>query len=324
MRFPAPKDRVVLLVTGFAALVLVAVVAVVGYAAAHALGPLETGIGWAVGLLGATILGVAWGLAPRGYSLEGSTLRVDRPLRPVVIRLAEVREAALLPEGAARGALRVGGSGGLFGFYGWFWGRTLGGFRMYASRTSRLVRVDTREERFVLSPEPPERFLEALLGRAPSAVRAEPSAPIARRGLPARAWGGLGGALALVALGVGGILLAAHAFAPAGAVVDAGEIRIERNAAPPVVVPLADVQSARPLERGAAGRVWRVSGYSGFSGCVAYGRFRSSALGDFRLYSWRCGPWVLLETREGRIALTPEDPDGFVEEVRAGWAPRGR
>ncbi len=320
MRFPAPKDRTVWLVTGFTTLVLTSVVVAAGIAATYSAGPVESALVWGVGLLAAGILWAAWGLAPRGFVLEGSTLRVERPLRPLSIRLAEIREAAILPDGALRGMLRVGGSGGLFGLYGWFWSRTLGGFRMYASRSTGLVRLETRSGRIVLSPEPPERFLEALLGRAPSAVRAAPSDPIARTSLPARAWGGLGGALALVALAIGGILLAAHAFAPAGAVVDAGELRIERNAAPPVVVPLADVESARPLARGEAGRLRRVSGYAGFSGCVAYGRFRSSTLGDFRLYSWRCGPWVLLETRRGRVALTPEDPDGFVAAIRAGWA----
>jgi len=318
MRFAAPKDRGVLLTTAISVLLLGGVTLAVLFAAGNALGPVESAIAWGVALLSLSVLAVSWALAPKGFSLEGSTLRVERPLRPVVVRLAEIREAALLPEGAVRGALRVGGSGGLFGLYGWFWNRTLGGFRMYASRSSGLVRVDTLAGRLVLSPEPPERFLETLLGRAPSAVRAEPGAPIARTSLPARAWGGLAAALALVALAVGGIVLASHAFAPARVAVDREEIRIERNAAPPVVVPLADVEEVRRLGRDEIGRLSRVSGYAGFGGCVAYGRFRSTKLGDFRLYSWRCGAWVLLETRGGRIALTPEDPDGFVAEVRAG------
>jgi len=318
MRFPAPKDRTVRLVTGGAILLLLGVSVAVTVAASYALGPLEQVLAAGVGLLSVAMLVASWGLAPKGFSLEGSTLRIERPFRPVLVRLADVREAAPLPDGAARGALRIGGSGGLFGYYGWFWNRVLGGFRMYASRSSGLVRLETASGRLLLSPEPPGRFLDALLGRIPGAIRAEPDVPLSRTALPARAWGGAATALALVAIGVGGILLASHAFAPARVRVEREEIRIERNAAPPVIVPLAEVTGVRRLGRGEAGRVSRVSGYAGFRRCVAYGRFRSTTLGDFRLYAWHCGAWVLLETREGRIVLTPDEPDAFVAEVGRG------
>lgn len=316
MRFAAPTDRTVRLVTGLSILLLLGVTAAVGVAASCALGPVESAVAWTVALLSLAILAVCWGLAPRGFSLEGSSLRVERPLRPVTIPLSEVREAGLLPDGATRGALRIGGSGGLFGFYGWFWNRSLGGFRMYASRAKELVRVDTVAGRFVLSPEPRDRFLEALLGRAPRAARAEASDPLVRAKLPPRAWGGVAAALALVVVAVAGILAATLAFSPTGAVVTDDGIRIERRAAPPVLIPLDGVTEVRRLERGEVGSVRRVSGYAGF-GCAAYGRFRTTTLGDIRLYAWRCGPWVLLATREERIIVTPEEPDEFVVDVRA-------
>ena len=60
-----------------------------------------------------------------------------------------------------------------------------------------------------------------------------------------------------------------------------------------------------------------MTGTSGF-GSVAFGRFRSSTLGDFQLYAWGRGPWVLLETDGGPVVLTPEEPARFLAEVRAG------
>jgi hypothetical protein len=51
-------------------------------------------------------------------------------------------------------------------------------------------------------------------------------------------------------------------------------------------------------------------------GAVRYGRFGSRELGPFRLYAWRYGPYVLLETDEGRVLITPDDPERFVVEVR--------
>jgi hypothetical protein len=52
-------------------------------------------------------------------------------------------------------------------------------------------------------------------------------------------------------------------------------------------------------------------------GGVAYGRFSSSALGTFQVYAWRGGPLVKLETADGPVVLTPDDPEAFLADVRA-------
>jgi hypothetical protein len=64
-----------------------------------------------------------------------------------------------------------------------------------------------------------------------------------------------------------------------------------------------------------ARRLRRVSGT--YAGDVRYGHFRSRELGDVQLYAWRPGPYVLLETSRGRVVLTPDDRDAFVEAVQA-------
>lgn len=114
------------------------------------------------------LLGV-WALAPTGFSVETSLVRVERPLRPIEIPLREVRSVDLLPEGALRGAIRTFGASGAFGHYGRFRSRQLGPFRMYANRSSRLVRLVTVRGTFVLSPEPPDRFIQEVLSRSPAA-----------------------------------------------------------------------------------------------------------------------------------------------------------
>jgi len=95
-------------------------------------------------------------------------------------------------------------------------------------------------------------------------------------------------------------------------------VRIERNAAGPVDLPFSGIRSARPLGR-AETRGWRRTAGVGL-GRLAYGRFRSDALGPFRLYAWRRGPLLLLETEEGKVVPSPDDPDRFLEELRARLA----
>jgi hypothetical protein len=261
-----------------------------------------------------TVVLVSWALAPRGFAIEASQLVVERPLLPVRIPLASVRAVELFPPGATRGALRIAGTSGLFGNYGRFWSRSLGFFRLYATRREGLVRVETEGAVFVLSPDPPERFVEALLGRAPRAQRS--LGAVSGKPAPRAFWWPLAAAAALVPLLVGGALARVWALAPRSASVTGDAVRIERRWASPRDIPLASVRTVERLAPPSCGRWWKVNGTAGAFG-VAYGTFRSKALGRFQLYAWRPDNCVLLETSEGRVVLTPDDPERFAAEVRA-------
>lgn len=119
------------------------------------------------------VLPLSAALAPRGYALAGSSLVLERALRPLSIPLAQIRRAGTLPEGALKGAARAGGASGMFGYTGRYKSERLGTYRLFATRRSGLVVVDTVRERLVLSPENPGRFVETLLGEAPFAQRLE-------------------------------------------------------------------------------------------------------------------------------------------------------
>ncbi len=100
-------------------------------------------------------------LAPRGYTVSGDRLTIDRLLRPVEIPLATIQTVELLPRGRLAGSLRTLGSGGLFGYYGRFRNQSLGSYRMYATRGDGYVLVRAAQS-FVLTPDSPERFIEAI------------------------------------------------------------------------------------------------------------------------------------------------------------------
>jgi hypothetical protein len=319
MRYSAPWDRSLRVSTGallavlaLAAAVVVTIAAVVGG------GPVVVALGgFALAVLAAVAV-AGWALAPTGYAIEAGTLRVARRLRPVEVPLAGVTAVCRIAELRAGGAARLGGSAGFFGHYGRFWSRSLGSFRLYATRTHDLVLLDLPGDRLVLSPDPPERFLEEVLLAAPGAARAEDPEALPRRPLPLRAKLELAAAIAAVPILLGAVLAATVAWAPVRADVTRSAVRIERRLAGAVEIPLARVRAVEVLA--APGRFRRVAGFHGPG--ISYGRFRSEALGDFQLYDWGGGAYVALLTDDGIVVLTPDDPGGFVAAVRAGMAGR--
>jgi hypothetical protein len=314
MRYAAPWDRALrtstgalLAVVAFAALVVLVVASKLGGVLVAALG------GFALAVLAGVAL-AGWALAPKGYEVAGGTLRVLRRLRPVTVPLAGVTAVGRLAELRAGGAVRIGGSAGFFGHYGHFWSRGLGAYRMYATRTHDLVLLDLPDDRLVLSPDAPERFLEEVRAAAPGALRVEDVEQLGRRPLPRRAKVELALAVGAVPVFVAAILAAAAAWQPVRADVAGASVRIERRLAGPVEIPLARVHGVELL--GAAEGFRRVAGFQGPG--ISYGRFETEALGEFQLYDWGGASYVMLETDGGRVVLTPDDPDGFVARVRAG------
>jgi Bacterial PH domain len=315
-RYAAPWDRKLKLSTTLFVLVLAGVG---GWILSQGTGPEPEALPGplpAVPIVVGAIAVLAWALAPRGFSVESGRIRVERLLWPIEIPLREVRSAEVLSDGALGATVRLMGAGGAFGYYGRFWSRRLGHYRLYATRLSGLVRLVTPRGTFVLSPDPAGRFVEEVLARAPSA-RPAPALEPGALPAPRRVWlvpVVLGG---LIALFVGGVMAASWAWAPRSVSVVDGEVVVERQWVEPERIPLATVREVRLLS-GQDFRGWRrVAGVANL-GRVSYGRYRSDALGTFQLYHWRRGAHVLLETGTGKVVVTPDDWRAFVNDVRAG------
>ncbi len=318
MRYAAPWNRSLRVSTG-ALLAVLAFACVVVLLVTRALGGVVAGALGAFALAVLAIVAVAgWALAPTGYVVEGGTLRIERRVRPLSIPLAGATAVARIAELWALGAARMGGSAGFFGHYGSFWNRGLGSFRLYATRTQDLVLLEFPDDRVVVSPDAPERFLDEVCAAAPGAVRVEDPEALGRRAVPRRAKIELAVAIAAVPILVSGVLFVTGAYAPVGAQVSGEVVRIERRHARAVEIPLARVHGVEILA--AAGGFRRVAGFQGPG--ISYGRFASRELGEFELYDWGGPAYVLLQTDRGPVVLTPDDPDGFVAAVRAGTSGR--
>jgi hypothetical protein len=318
MRYAAPWDRALRASTG-ALLAVVAFAAIVAIVVARSLGGPVVGALGAFGVaLGVAVAVVGWALAPTGYAIEAGTLRIERRLRPIAIPLATATAVARVAELWAHGAARMGGSAGFFGHYGSFWNRGLGSFRLYATRTRDLVLIELPDDRIVVSPDTPERFVQEVREAAPAALCVEDPEALGRRPVPRRAKIELGVAIAAVPILIAVVLFLTMAWAPVGAHVVGSAVEIERRHAPAVEISLARVHGVEILA--APARLRRVAGFAGPG--VSYGRFATEELGTFQLYDWGGAGYVLLQTDDGPVVLTPDDPDRFVAAVRAGMARR--
>jgi hypothetical protein len=315
-RFDAPWDGTLKLSTGLFLVLMLGMA--LGLAAFDIrLGPEPEAFRWGL-LIGPAIVAIvipgAWVLAPRGYTIGGGELTVNRPIFPVRIPLATIRGVTLVDRKQAGAFVKVAGAAGLFGHYGRFYSSALGAFRLYATRRDQLVVVDTDAGRFVLTPATPERFVEALGLRAPGAALSLAGA--GSTGSPGGPWKLVLAIAFAVPLLVGAILGVAWGRAPCAAAVEADAVRIDHRWGEPERIPLAGIRGVEPLTPDQARGWWRVNGVGGLGGS-SYGRFRSDRLGPFTLHAWRSGPYVLLETAGGKVVLTPDDPGAFVTELRA-------
>jgi hypothetical protein len=322
-RFDAPWDTSLRATTAVGVLLVLGVTAVpVALALGEGL-PAGAMVLAVVGPVLATLfLPVAWAYAPADFVLEGRRLLVRRNgLGPVEIPLSSIRTVGELPPDGLRGAWRTLGTSGFFGHYGRFRSRALGDFRMYATRSRGLVAVRTADALFVLSPDPPRAFVDAVLARAPAAREAGPGeAGLATAGRPGfrTAWV-VALAIGVPVLAVGATLAVAWARAPTSIRVEGGEVVVERNRWSPARIPLAGVRDVEPVPPSQLRGLRRVSGYA--AGGVRYGTFRTPALGTFEMYATRRGECVSLETPEGKVVVTPDDPAAFVREARGAARP---
>lgn len=108
------------------------------------------------------IIAVSALYAPRGYALDATALRVQRRAGELEIPLASITAVRRADREELRGSIRTFGVGGLFGYFGRFYNSRLGGYRMYATRSSDYVLVTTNKGPVLLTPAEPDRMVAAI------------------------------------------------------------------------------------------------------------------------------------------------------------------
>lgn len=92
---------------------------------------------WPVALLSVVVVGLCvltLFYMPLSISVDANCLKIHRPLRTKCIALSEISDVNLCPPTMAE--KRICGSGGFFGWYGWFSERDLGKYFAYYGKAS--------------------------------------------------------------------------------------------------------------------------------------------------------------------------------------------
>ena len=103
------------------------------------------------------------GEAPTGYTLDDNVVRIERRAGAFTIPLSAIREVREIPPQVT--FIRIGGSGGWYGYYGEFKSRDLGQVTMYATRSDDRVFLATDGRNYVITPASPSAFVADLEAR---------------------------------------------------------------------------------------------------------------------------------------------------------------
>ncbi|MEE8601855.1 PH domain-containing protein [Euzebya tangerina] len=112
-------------------------------------------------LISATTMGLSWAMGPTGYDLDGTTLAVRRRFwRPWS---ADV-DGFSRHDDPGRLGIRIGGSSGVFGWYGRFRRSDLGIFRAYLTtrEETHVIPLTTSRGVVVVSPADRRGMVRAL------------------------------------------------------------------------------------------------------------------------------------------------------------------
>jgi hypothetical protein len=165
-RVPMTLDATYRGLTMFAC-VLTALLLAVPFLVLKPLGvPAATVVGSSVSVFVGFAMLLSWAMSPRALEIDERELRVERRAwAPLHIPRASIAGATSV-EGYGPSAVRLFGVGGFFGSYGLFWSRTLGRFRLYATRRGQAVIVRRRGEALpiVLTPDDVAGTIAAIAG----------------------------------------------------------------------------------------------------------------------------------------------------------------
>lgn len=100
----------------------------------------------------------------RAYRISGRSLEILRRAGTRQVELEGIVSVDPDPD-AFKGALRLLGSSGFGGHYGWFRSKRLGRFRAWVSDPARSVVIRFRDHTVVVSPADPAGFTAALRER---------------------------------------------------------------------------------------------------------------------------------------------------------------
>jgi len=101
--------------------------------------------------------------APTVYRVTPNAVLLDRFMGPVKIKRSEIDSVEEVDTQYLSHSLRTWGSGGMFGYYGYFWSKKNGSFFAMSKSRKNLVLIKTKAgKKFIVSPMKPDAFIASL------------------------------------------------------------------------------------------------------------------------------------------------------------------
>ena len=113
------------------------------------------------GLLAAPLLSGLF-IAPLAIRIGDEAIQIRRPVGCTAIPVGQIVSVQRVDFSEIRHAIRLFGSGGIFGYVGWFYNSRYGRFLMYATETDNLVLIRTADRSYIVSCRQPEPLFSLI------------------------------------------------------------------------------------------------------------------------------------------------------------------
>lgn len=108
------------------------------------------------------VVAISWGFHPVKYQVLPGRLEIQRPFGTIKISFQDIESIQRVTMNDLGLAIRLFGSGGLFGYFGIFTSRKLGRFKMWCTNRNNLVLITTNDSKLLISPDEPDDFIMNL------------------------------------------------------------------------------------------------------------------------------------------------------------------
>ncbi len=115
-----------------------------------------------IAIIGLAVIFVSEGYSPQYLEIDDDGIVILRRYADVEIRRNQIISIEQVADRKIRRAVCIGGSCGLFGFYGKYYAKNIGEFRLYATRFDNLFMVTTAGHKYVVGCSEPERLARYL------------------------------------------------------------------------------------------------------------------------------------------------------------------
>jgi hypothetical protein len=104
-------------------------------------------------------------LHPVSYTIVSDAIKINRPILPITVQTVDVIHLEKISVADLAITVRLLGSGGVWGYFGIFHSKVHGRLTMMATDMQHLILITTATNKYVISPENTQAFLETYNNR---------------------------------------------------------------------------------------------------------------------------------------------------------------